>query len=196
MRNFAKTLNFGILYGMGARSLAENVSMTTEEAQRFIEEYFLDFRGVAKFIEEIKEEARQNGFVKNYFGRIRYLPEIFSENFKFQRAAERAAINMPIQSLAADIIKLAMIEIFKMFIEEFNIKNELKELFIKNHNFETHNLKAIFVMQIHDELVFEIKKEIIDVLIPKIKMIMENIIKLKVPLVVKYSIGKNLSDLK
>lgn len=197
MRNFAKTLNFGILYGMGVQRLAQATSMSQEEASLFINRYFSDFKGISEFIENIKIEVREKGYIKNLLGRIRYFPQIFSSNFKIQRAAERAAVNMPVQSLAADIIKLSMIEIFKFIDSEFDFKNKLKKLFLnKDKNLRKYNLPIFFVLQIHDELIFEIKKDLLNFLAPKIKTIMENVIKLKTPLLVECLVGKNLSDLK
>jgi len=179
MRKLAKTLNFGIAYGMGPRSLAQQSGLTMDEAKKFIHEYFDDFSSIKKWQEQVILKARQDGFVENLNGRVRMLPEITSFNQRFQSEAERMAINFPIQSLAADIIKLAMIK--------------TKEKLVESEFWET---KAKMLLTIHDELVFEIKDDAdLEKIVALIKDVMENVYKLKVPLTVNEDVGENWAKL-
>ena len=173
MRRNAKTLNFGVLYGMSAQAFSETAGISLEQAKKFINEYFHDFKGVKDYIERTKRFAYENGYVETLTGRRRYLAEINSPNFQLRAEAERMAVNMPVQGLAADIIKMAMIGIAKYFRREL----------------DSDDLKMI--LQVHDELVFEMKDDIIESTASRLKEIMENIFKLAVPLVVDIKIGKN-----
>jgi len=173
MRFAAKALNFGIIYGMGAQSFAESAGISKEKAKEFIIEYLNDFSGVAGYIKELQEEAKQKGYTTTLFGRRRYLPEINSPSPMLRAQAERIAVNMPIQGLEADIIKKAMIEIDNW------IKNEKLEDEIK------------LLLQVHDELLFEAKNDSISKLTPKIVELMEGVIKLKVPILAEAKIGDN-----
>lgn len=175
MRNFAKTINFGILYGMGARSLAENLETSLEEAQSFLDGYFIAFPQLLNYIEDVKKEAGENGYVLTLFGRKRFIPEIGSGIERIRREGERKAINFPIQGSAADLIKLAMIQINEFLKDKKDVK---------------------LVLQIHDELIFEVKEEAVKKLAPEIKKIMEQICSLKVPLKVDIKSGKNWGALK
>lgn len=173
-RRAAKTLNFGILYGMGASALSESAGMGRDEARVFIDEYFKDFSGIARYIQETKEFAEANGYVETLFGRRRYIPEIYSSNWQVKREAERMAVNMPIQGTATgDIVKRAMIK-----IDEWVRQEKLEE-------------KVRMLLQVHDELVFEIKSEFVSKATEKIKELMESAASLVVPLVVDVSIGPN-----
>ncbi len=173
-RRAAKTLNFGILYGMGAQALSEGTGMTREEAKQFIDEYFRDFSGVARYIQETKEFAEANGYVETLFGRRRYIPEILSQNWQIKREAERMAVNAPIQGTATgDIVKLAMIKIDTWIREE-----KLEE-----------NVRML--LQVHDELLFEIRKEFVEEAKKKIIALMESVAHLEVPLAVDVNIGPN-----
>ena len=173
-RRAAKTLNFGILYGMGASALSESAGMGRGEARAFIDEYFRDFSGIARYIQETKEFAEANGYVETLFGRRRYIPEIHSSNWQVKREAERMAVNMPIQGTATgDIVKLAMIK-----IDEWVQQEKLEE-------------KVRMLLQVHDELVFELEKEFADEAVKKINALMEGAAILKVPLVVDVSISPN-----
>jgi DNA polymerase-1 len=174
-RSLAKTLNFGIIYGMGPASFAKTAGLSLIEAQRFIEKYFFDFAQVRRWRDEIIQKAHALGYVENLNGRKRYLPHINSPDKKLSAAAERAAINMPIQGLAADIIKLAMIKSVAF----------LKPL----------ERKAKLILSIHDELVFEIDDDILKEVIPKLKRIIENCYSLRVPLVSEAKVGKNLGEM-
>lgn len=177
-RNFAKIINFGILYGMSGRSLAENLSIPFEEAQIFLDEYFKDFPKLFDYIERAKNSAREKGFLTTIFGRKRFIPEINSNIERIKKEGERKAINFPIQGSAADLIKLAMIKIDE-FLEEKNLKE-----------------KVGLVLQIHDELIFETEESVIAFVAPEIKKIMEQVYQLKIPLKVEVKAGKNWKDLR
>jgi len=177
LRRAAKTLNFGVLYGMGARALAESAGMPRDEAQRFIDEYFHNFSGIREYIEKTKQFVREHGYVESLFGRRRYIQEINSPNFRIRAEAERMAVNMPIQSTATgDIIKMAMISV---------------DAWVKKEKLESD---ARLLLQVHDELVFEIKKEAVAAIAPKIKAIMEGSAQLKIPLVVDVKSGPNWGE--
>lgn len=173
MRNQAKVLNFGIIYGMGPLGFARAAGVTTQRAREFITKYFADFAGVARYMEEIKGKAHKNGYVETIMGRRRSLPEIYSTIPQLQSQAERMAINHPIQGTAADLIKIAMIKVYDFIHRESN-DNDVKLL-----------------LQVHDELVFEIKNELVQKLAPKLKQIMEQVYKLDVPLIVDVKFGDN-----
>ena len=176
MRNYAKTLNYGILYGLGDKNLASYTGMNLEEAKKFKEEYFKKFFGLKNFLDYSLEKAKKLGYAETIFGRKRFLPLLgaYNQQGKMQ---ERAAINMPIQGLAADLMKKTMIEINK-FLEENNLKKDIK-----------------MIMQVHDELIFEGKLEIIKKVKDKLIAIAENIYQLQVPLKVEGKIGKNLAEI-
>ncbi len=179
LRYQAKALNFGILYGMGPRAFAESAGISREEAERFMEEYFQDFQGVQRFIEATKEFARAHGFTKTAFGRKRYFPEILSTNFRRQREAERMAVNHPIQGTAADIAKKATIEAERL-IAERGWGNDLRLL-----------------LQIHDELLFEINGGMIEAVAPEIQKTMERVwAGALVPMPVEVKRGSNWGELK
>lgn len=168
MRSAAKTLNFGVSYGMGPQAFAKQSGISVEEARKFIKEYYSDFASVKKWQEETIAKARTFGYVENLNGRKRWLPNINWPSRRYASEAERAAINMPIQGLAADIIKLAMIKIAK---------------------------KARMLLTIHDELIFEISDDILKEAVPMIELEMEKVYKLAVPLKVNSAIGKNWSEI-
>ena len=175
MRRDAKTINFGVLYGVSSFGLSERVDMNRAEAAEFIKKYFKSFSAVKKYLDEVVEETKKKGFVENELGRKRYMPEINSSQFMVRAGAERAAINMPIQSLAADILKIAMMNIAK----EMNIQSdEIKML-----------------LQVHDELVFEVKTGLEDKYAECIKKIMQEAYELKVPLVAEAKTGQNWGEM-
>lgn len=174
MRYEAKTINFGVLYGMGAYGLAQGLKINTEQAQNFIDNYFNDFPKLREYLDCALEKARDRGFVETLFGRRRYLPELNSNTQFLRSQAERMAINMPIQGLAADVIKLAMIRIDKKFKDLKDIK---------------------MLLQVHDELVFEIKNNLIKKYTPMICKIMESVYQFKVPLKVEAKFGKNWGEM-
>lgn len=179
MRKIAKTLNFGIVYGMGARSFAQESGLDFNEAKKFISEYFDDFPSIKKWQEIIILKARQTGFIENINGRIRELPELVSFNQRIQAEAERMAVNFPVQSLAADIIKIAMIKTKEKLVEK---------------NFWGN--KAKMLLTIHDELVFEILDDLnLNEIVGLINKTMESVYALKVPLIVNAKIGNSWGEI-
>jgi len=161
MRRKIKVINFGVLYGMGINALRQNLGGTREEAQKFYDEYFKNFSGLKDYIEKTKKFARENGWTETLFGRRRYFPEISSRLEYLQKEAERMAVNMPIQGTSADFIKLAMVRVDKA-LEEKGLKD-----------------KVFMLLQIHDELLFEIKKDAAVKAAPVIKKAMESVYPLK-----------------
>ena len=174
MRRSAKALNFGIIYGMSAFGFSKSAGISREEAQRFIDTYMEKFSDVARYMKETREFARQNGYVETLLGRRRNIPEINSPNMQVAGGAERMAINMPIQGLAADIMKLAMVKVAK----EYENNSEVK-----------------MILQIHDEIILEVKEDLAEKVAEKVKDILENVIKLKVPLIADVKIGDNWGEI-
>lgn len=176
MRRKAKVINFGILYGMGINALRQNLGGTREEAQTFYSEYFSTFTGLVDFLEEVKKKARREGFTETYFGRKRYFPGINSALPHIAAAEERMAINAPFQGTSADITKLAMVEVDKLLHNE-----KLGE--------------ARLLLQIHDELMYEVKKEKVEKIIPLIKDVMEKIVTEDIPIIVNAKHGQNWGEM-
>ncbi len=174
IRRTAKELNFGIIYGMGSFGFSMRAGISRDDAKKFINAYFEKFQGVAKYMREIREFAKKNGYVETEIGRRRYIPEINSSNFQLQSAAERMAINMPIQGLASDIMKIAMLNVAKEF---------------------ENNASVAMLLQVHDEIILEVREDLAEEAAQKIKNILENAYKLKVPLVANISIGDNWGEL-
>jgi DNA polymerase-1 len=170
-RRLAKTTNFSIMYGVSAYGLSQSTDMTPQEAQAFIDVYFKRYPKVKKYLEESINKAREMGYALTLFGRRRFIPEIESSNRRKREFAERVAINTPIQGSAADLIKIVMIEIFK----------ELKK----------RKTKTEMILQVHDELVFEVFKEELNWVKEMVKDKMENTVKLKVPIKVDMKVGEN-----
>ena len=177
MRREAKAVNFGILYGQGPHGLSAGADIPYARAKEFIVQYFKVYKGVKRFVEATIELARGRGYAETMFGRKRYLPEINSSVTQVRKAAERMAINTPLQGTAADIIKIAMIGIQKLIAEKYG----------------AGGLKML--LQVHDELVFEVKNDLAAEAAEKIKDIMENVIKLKVPIDVDASAGDNWGEM-
>lgn len=177
MRREAKTLNFGVLYGMGFRAFAESSGISKERAKEFIQAYYRDFSGVRSYIESTKIKAARDGYVETLFGRRRYVPELKSPFGQVRAEGERMAVNMPIQGTAADMMKLAMIRIWESII-------------LKQKEIEVRP-----ILQIHDELIFEVKNGMRKKIEPLIKDIMENVIELSVPIVVDVEAGESWGDL-
>lgn len=171
-RRRAKAINFGLIYGMSAFGLAKQLEIPRGEAQEYIDIYFNRYPKVKEYMATAKEFAKKNGYVETILGRRLYLPEINSKNVMQRNAAERAAINAPMQGTAADIIKKAMIDVNTMLIQEYN-------------------KSVVMVMQVHDELVFEVQREKLEEISSKIKSIMELAVKLTVPLEVNVDAGDN-----
>jgi DNA polymerase-1 len=170
-----------VMYGMGVTALQKNIGTGREEAQVFLDNYFQKFLGLAEYLEKVKRETAQKGYTETFFGRRRYFPDIRSKLPFMKAQAERMAVNAPIQGTEADIIKLAMIQV-DMFLTKKGIEEESKLL-----------------LQVHDELVYEIKEKLVDSLAPEIQTIMEGIIPLKdisnVPIIVNASVGDNWGEM-
>lgn len=176
MRRSAKAVNFGIVYGISDYGLSQSLGITRKEAGNFIERYLDSFPGVKDYMENIVQEARENGYVTTLLHRRRFLPEITSRNFNLRSFAERTAMNTPIQGTAADIIKKAMVDITE------RIENE--------------GMEAKLLLQVHDELIFEAPKEELEKLKEIVPEVMEGAIELKVPLKVDYAFGDSWYDAK
>jgi len=175
MRRMAKTINFGIIYGMSSYGLAQSLGISREEAENYIYHYFQKFPGVKKYIEDQKEVARKNGYVLTLLNRRRYLTGINSPDKNIREFNERIAINTPIQGSAADLIKLAMIKI--------------------DQEIQKRRLKSRLILQIHDELILEVEQKDIEELKKLVKDIMENALDLSIPLVVNLKTGSNWAEL-
>ncbi|MCH8048612.1 hypothetical protein IIC44_00750 [Patescibacteria group bacterium] len=171
MRFRAKALNFGILYGMGARGFSQAAGISYQEAEDFIENYFVRFPHIAKYMQDTIDSTYELGYAETLFGRKRYLPDIQSSTPHIRAAAQRVAINHPIQGTQADIIKMAMVNISK----ELNLQQE----------------DCFMLLQIHDELLFEIRDDIVKKRAQEITLLMEKVVTLKVPLQVKVTSGQN-----
>jgi DNA polymerase-1 len=170
-RSNAKTVNFGIIYGVSAFGLSQQTDLSRKEAKELIETYYNTYPTLKAFISEQIDFARENGYVETLLGRRRYLKNINSMNSIVRSGDERNAVNAPIQGSAADIIKIAMINIQKLLKEK--------------------NYKSKMLLQVHDELVFDIHKDELDILKPIIKHEMENAYKLSIPLTVDMGEGRN-----
>ena len=171
MRKRAKAVNFGIVYGIGGFSLAKDIGTTTAEATRYIKSYLMNYPGIDVYLEEVVKSATENGYTATPMGRRRYIPELNAQNGNLRAFGKRVAMNAPIQGAAADLMKLAMI----------NVHGALKR----------SSLDARIVMQVHDELVIEVKDEHLDAAAKILKEEMESVAKLSVPLTVDVSSGKN-----
>lgn len=176
MRREAKAINFGILYGQGPHGLSQNAGIPYYQANEFIKKYWLAYPSIKKMIASSIKEAQKNSYAITLFGRKRPLPEINSNIGMIRKSAERMAINTPLQGTAADLIKMAMIKV---------------EELIRGHEDEIK-----MILQIHDELIFEIKKDKLDYYSPLIKNIMQDVLTLRVPIIVDESLGDNWGDLK
>lgn len=171
LRSRAKAINFGVIYGMGAQRLASETGMTQKEAQSFIEAYFQTFSGVKHFIDATLERARADGYVSTMLGRRRYISELDSDQPRIAAQAKNVAINTPIQGTAADLIKVAMVRIAA--------------------EFENRRLRSRMILQVHDELVFDVFQDELDTVKPLVKHTMETALELDVPLLVECGVGKN-----
>jgi len=179
MRRDAKTINFGILYGLSSFGLSSRIGEVSRgEAKQFIEKYFAAYPAVESYMEQVKLQVHEEGFVRNELGRIRKFPEIKSSQFFIRAAAERAAINFPIQSLAADVIKVAMINIHKELAGAMDDIAQCKML-----------------LQVHDELVFEVKEDKVNYWTKKLIPLMEHAFELSVPISVEAKMGDNWGEM-
>ncbi len=173
-RRAAKVINFGLIYGMSAFGVAQNLGIERATAQAYIDSYFSRYPGVRQYMERTREQARTRGYVETVFGRRLWLPEMKSGAPVRRQAAERAAINAPMQGTAADLIKLAMIEVQKYL--------------------DTQKLQTLLIMQVHDELVLEVPESELAVVKEHVRDLMQNVAKLEVPLVVDVGVGANWDE--
>ena len=175
-RSSAKAVNFGIVYGIGEFSLAQDLHISVKEAKAYIESYLEKYHGVRNYMESIKEQAKKDGYVKTMLNRIRYIPELKSPNYNIRQFGERVALNTPIQGTAADIIKLAMVRVDNRLINE--------------------GLKSKLILQVHDELIVEAHKDEVDKVKQILREEMQNAMELNVPLKVDMSTGHSWYDAK
>jgi DNA polymerase I len=171
MRRKAKEVNFGILYGSTAFGLAQNLGIARSEAAEIIQSYFTEFAAIKRYMDDAINMAREKEFVETILGRRRYLRDINSRNMTTRGFAERNAINAPIQGSAADIIKIAMVNIHRWLARE--------------------KLKSRMIMQVHDELVFDLHKDEVDIVKPNVISLMKHAVNLEVPMEVEVGIGQN-----
>jgi DNA polymerase-1 len=170
-RRYAKVINFGLIYGMSAFGLAQNLNIERGAAASYIERYFARYPGVKQYMQDTRELAKAKGYVETYFGRRLWVPEINSPNVQRRNGAERAAINAPMQGTAADLIKLAMIAVQGWLVSE--------------------RLQSKLIMQVHDELVLEVPDSELDLVKAKLPELMQNVAKLDVPLLAEVGVGSN-----
>jgi DNA polymerase-1 len=175
MRRLAKTVNFGVIYGMSEFGLEQATELSREEAAKFIHAYFEKYPGVRQYLDRTKEQARDQGYVQTLLGRKRIIPEIKSPNRILREAAERMAINMPVQGTSADIIKKAMVDIYRVMVDR--------------------NLKSRMLLQVHDELVFEVPENEVETMRRLVPDLMVNAIKLSIPLKVDVKTGRNWGEM-
>ncbi len=176
MRRTAKAVNFGILYGISSFGLAEDLKIDVASAKKFIDTYWATYPGIKEYMEKEKEEAYRNGYAKTIMNRKRVIQELSSKNYSERSGGERIALNTPIQGSAADILKKAMVMIYQKFEEK--------------------HLKSKMLIQVHDELVFNVKKEELEEVEQIVKDIMENVVKLRVPLIVDIETGNDWYEAK
>ena len=176
MRRIAKAVNFGIIYGISGYGLSENLGISTKEASNFIEQYLNTYPGIKTYMDETIKKAHENKYVKTLFNRKRNIPELDNKNYMIRSGAERIALNTPIQGTSADIIKIAMVEASK----------KLKE----------SNMKTKMILQVHDELIFDVFKDELDMVKEIVKETMEGACKMSVPLKVDIEVGTDWYDAK
>ena len=173
-RRYAKVINFGLIYGMSAFGVAANLGISRSDAKNYIDRYFERYPGVAQYMENTRRLAREQGYVETVFGRRLWLPEINSPNGPRRQAAERAAINAPMQGTAADIIKLSMIA----------VENWI----------DSEKLNSKLILQVHDELVLEVPEEELESVLEKLPELMRGVASLKVPLIAEVGYGRNWGE--
>ena len=171
MRKRAKAVNFGIVYGISGFSLAKDIGTTTAEASKYIKSYLLNYPSIDEYLENVVEVAKKNGYTATLFGRRRYIPELNAANGMLRAFGKRVAMNAPIQGTAADIMKLAMIRVYKR---------------LKSEEPDSH-----LVMQVHDELIVEAPDDRVEAVKRILREEMENVISLNVPLIANVTSGKN-----
>ncbi|MGZ5098066.1 MAG: DNA polymerase, partial [Usitatibacter sp.] len=173
-RRYAKVINFGLIYGMSAFGLAQNLGIDRTSAQSYMDKYFARYPGVAQYMERTRNEARERGYVETVFGRRLWLPDIGSSNQARRQAAERQAINAPMQGTAADLIKMAMIAVQGWL--------------------EREKLATKLIMQVHDELVLEVPGGELERVKPNVERLMTGVAALDVPLLVDAGVGNNWEE--
>ena len=171
MRRSAKAVNFGIVYGISPFSLSQDIGVTVAQAKEYMDKYFAHYAGVRSYMDAVVEQAKKDGYVSTLFSRRRWVPELKSSNFNTRSFGERVALNAPIQGTAADIIKLAMIKVYRRLKEE--------------------NLRSRLILQVHDELMVEAAEDEVQKVKEIVKYEMENAAKLSVKLEVDIHDGKN-----
>ena len=174
LRRRAKAINFGLLYGMEAFGLADRLKISREEAREHMDAYFQQFPDVRQYLRSVVAEARRDGYTTTLFGRRRYLPELASDNFRIRQMGERMALNAPVQGSAADVIKIAMIELDRLLVDR----------------------EAKMILQVHDELVLEAACDVVDSTTRLVREVMEGVVDLDVPLTVDISTGSDLASVK
>jgi DNA polymerase-1 len=173
-RRRAKAINFGLIYGMSAFGLAKQIDVGRHEAQEYIDTYFSRYPGVRDYMDNTRADAAERGYVETLYGRRLYLPEINASNGMRRQAAERTAINAPMQGTAADIIKKAMVDVDRWLLES--------------------DVDGQMIMQVHDELVFEVAEPSLDYLVSSVNDLMSGAVVLDVPLIVDVGIGSNWDE--
>ena len=176
MRSKAKAVNFGIVYGIGAYSLAKDIGVSNKEAKNYIDSYLRHYSGIDRYMKEVVEKAKETGYVETTFGRRRYLPELSASNGMTRAFGERVARNAPIQGTAADIIKIAMIKVDKRLTEE--------------------KLEARLILQVHDELIVECPAHETMMVAMILQEEMEKAVSLSVPLIADSAVGENWYEAK
>ena len=174
LRRRAKAINFGLLYGMEAFGLADRLKISREEAREHMDTYFRQFPDVREYLRSVVNEARRDGYTTTLFGRRRYLPELASDNFRIRQMGERMALNAPVQGSAADVIKIAMIDLDRLLPEG----------------------EARMLLQVHDELVIETAHQVVEDTTRLVRAVMEGVVKLDVPLTVDIAVGSDLASVK
>ncbi len=175
MRRLAKTVNFGVIYGMSDYGLEQATELSRSQAHKFIEEYFARFPGVRRYLDETKTMAQEKGYVQTLLGRRRYIPEINSSNRQVREGAERMAINMPVQGTSADIIKIAMVRLFRDMMAK--------------------QVKSKMLLQVHDELIFEVPEEELEMMMKMVPDVMQTACILSIPLKVEMKKGHNWGEM-
>ena len=176
MRRVAKIMNFGVLYGLSSFGISKQTGLTMEEGKRFIEEYFRKYPGIKDYIEKIKSQVFQRGYVETLMGRRRYIFEAQSSNRNIRSSGERMAVNMPIQGTAADILKIAMLR----------LQSRIDEI----------KLNTMMILQVHDELIFEVPREELHDVTVMVSDLMPNAIELLVPVEVEIKVGDTWGEMK
>lgn len=173
-RRSAKAINFGLIYGMGAQKLAKDIGVDSKTAKAYIETYFARYPGVREYMDRTRQQAAEQGFVETLFGRRLYLPQIKSSRPQERAGAERTAINAPMQGTAADIIKKAMVAVDNWLTES--------------------GLDARVILQVHDELVVEVREDLVEQVSARIRPLMAEAAELDVPMLVEVGVGNNWDE--